>query len=222
MNQSSAPRKLPDKLRILVNEIEAKAGCAICWEQDENLEGECWSNVEKGQPIIKYRKFTEHGAAHELLHLKLGLSGIPKCYYLGNLNLEFSAMSMLENVVHHLVIFPQLRQLGYDADERGSIRKQLNQVRQKKFDRIADEPDLKAMFSMFYARAQMDTKDLDLQAKVQRVFADERLQLCRALGEKVIEVIRSRDLSKNQEAYAVLEEAIGVLGLSDTITIEYP
>jgi hypothetical protein len=115
MNQSSAPRKLPDKLRILVNEIEAKAGCAICWEQDENLEAECKSNLEKGQPIIKYRKFTEHGSAHELLHLKLGLSGFPMCYYLGNLNWEFSAMSMLENVVHHLVIFPQLRQLGYDA-----------------------------------------------------------------------------------------------------------
>ncbi len=222
MNQSSAPKKLPDKLIVLVDEIEAKAGRPICWKQDEGLPAEMGANLVGGNPTISYRNFSESGAAHELLHLKLALSGFPRLICPEIMDPTMQAMIMLEGVVQHSVIFPKLRQLGYDDDERRAIRKQLNLVQLEGLDRIANEPDLRAMFSMLYVRTLTDCEDLSLHAKLQRLFSDERLQICRVLGEKVIEVIRSRDLSKNQEAHAVLEEAIAVLELSDTITFEYP
>ncbi len=220
MNQSSAPKKLPDKLMVLVNEIEAKAGHPICWKQDKNMGGEMSADVVEGYPTISYRNFTESDAAHELLHLKLTLSGFPRLRCAANMNLTIQAMIMLQGVVQHTVIFPQLRELGYDADESGGIRRQLGGLREENINRIVNEPDLRTLYSMLYVRAKIESKDPDLMAELQSLFTDERLQGCRTLGEKVIKILRMRDLKNHQEAYAALTEAIAVLGRSDIVTIE--
>jgi len=222
MNQSSLLDKLPDKLKNLVNEIEAKAGCKIRWEQDKDLAGKMWSNVEGVVPIVKFREFTESGVAHELLHLKLMLSGFPQFICFDDDPRIELTVQMLIGAIQHPVIFPQLRQLGYKDDESEAIQKQLIHFRRDDFDSLANDPVLKAKASMFYVRSLIDTKDLDLQTKIQGVFTDNRLQVCRTLGEKVIKIIRSRDLSKTQETFHVLEEVIAVLELSDTLTVEFP
>ncbi len=215
------PLQLPDRLEIIVREIEAKAGRPICWKLDENLPGAMYNNVWKAQPTIVYRDFTEEGAAHELLHLRLTYSGFPTLLCDGNLPLAMQVMETLLGAAQHIVIFPQLKEWGYrpyEVQSRG-IRKQLAQLKEEDFDRVSSEPEVRALFSMIYVRAFLESEDAEVQAEAERIFGEPRLEACRALSKSVIEILRGRNLRNNLDAYSALTEAIRVLGQSDHIEV---
>lgn len=216
------PFQLPDRLVSLVTEIEARAGRPIRWKEDKNLFGAMYSNVWKGQATIVYRDFTEEGAAHELLHLRLTYSGFPTLSCDGHLHITKQVMDMLLGAAQHIVIFPQLKEWGYnphEAESRG-IRKQLAQLEKEDLDRVSSEPDIRALFSMIYVRVFLECEDAKTQSEAERIFDDPRLQPCRALAKSVIAIFRAWDLRDNLEAHSALNEAIKVLGQSDHIEIE--
>jgi hypothetical protein len=224
MDHGIIPCKLSAKLENLVRELESKAGRPICWKHVENLGGAMHSDVLEGCPIIEYRAFTEEGAAHELLHLHLAYDGFPRLLCEENMNRARRTMVMLQDTTHHLVLFPKLKEWGYDpcAEETKGIERQLEQFREEDFARISSEPDLRALYSMVYVRAWIESEDPKLQARVERIFADGPLQECRTLGKTIIKILRARNLSNNQEAYMTLSEAVQVLGQSDYIEVQYP
>ncbi|MCK4911393.1 MAG: hypothetical protein KAR83_07110 [Thermodesulfovibrionales bacterium] len=80
--------QLPKHLRFLQNKIESMSGTPIIWNKSNSLEGMMSSNLDNNNPIIHYQEFTEAGAAEEMLHLELTLSGIPKLSCKDHLNIS--------------------------------------------------------------------------------------------------------------------------------------
>lgn len=221
MTCCAIPQKLPDKLTDLIREIEARAGRPISWKKNEEVGGEMHSNLLEGSPTIVYRSFTEEGAAHELLHLRLMLAGFPRLECAENLHITRQVMIMLEGVFHHSVIFPQLKEWGYDpcvAETRG-IGSQLDKFKEEDFERASRERELKALYSIVYVRGLIDSNDANLYERINKVFGDERLQASRHLGQNIIHLLDSHDLNNHAEARSALQHAIEILDLNDQIDV---
>lgn len=221
MTRCAIPQKLSDKLNDLVREIEARAGRPISWKKNEELDGEMYSNLVEGNPTIVYRSFTDEGVAHELLHLRLILTGFPRLECPENLHITRQVMIMLEGVFHHSVIFPQIKEWGYDpyVGETRGVRSQLEKFREEDFERASRERELKALYGMVYVRGLIDSNDTNLHEQINKLFGDDRLQASRHLGQKIIHLLHSHDVNNHAEARSALHHAIELLDLNDQIDV---
>ena len=212
---------LPPHVRALQSEVEDLAHSPVRWESSSKLGGAMRLNIESGTPVIRYREFTVAGAAEELMHLKLGFSGIPRLSCPQNLHLVAQAATMLENALHHHIIFPELEELGYDPkrSECEGVTKQLDVISSADYSRIETKLALQAMFAMVYARAKLYCDDADFSARVDTIFQTVLLKNVRCAGEKVFTTIRRQSSCEAQACRPTFQSGLSALGIANHVSI---
>ncbi len=63
---------LISEVDILRQEVEELAKTPITWRHVDDLGAAMSATISNGKPIIRYKHFSQAGAAEELLHLRLG------------------------------------------------------------------------------------------------------------------------------------------------------
>ena len=212
---------LPLKLQELVLEVEALAKASVSWECLPEIDGLMSSAIQDGVPTIRYREWSEAGIAEELMHLRLMLSGV-QLSFPGNRDLVGRTATMLQNVVHHHVIFPVLAKWGYQPTiaECNGISKQLSTLENSNgLDRAKSDTELEALMAIVYARGQLDCGAPDVMARLDSIFSAGALSNARQIGNRVASAIRGQTEISPEACLKTLVECLNVLGLSNVITI---
>lgn len=212
---------LPLKLQELVVEVEALAKATVSWECHPEIDGLMRSAIQDGIPKIWYREWSEVGIAEELMHLRLMLYGV-QLSFPENRHLMAQTATMLQNVVHHHVIFPVLANWGYQPSiaECNGISKQLSTLENSNdLDRATSDTDLEALMAIVYARAQLDCGTPDVIARLDSVFSADALSNARQIGNRVVSTIRAQTEISPEACLKTLGQCLDVLGVSNVITI---
>ncbi|MCF8130908.1 MAG: hypothetical protein K9N10_20545 [Deltaproteobacteria bacterium] len=172
---------MPEPIQKIKNDIEDLSGASVRFKEDSGIQGAMKSEIEKetGRAIIIYqneRKLCEGGVAEELMHLNLGYSGYPRISCPTNKKQACQAACILENVLHHSIIFPQLESLGYNPrdSEYSPVINSLDKIETADLKRLSDEPHLRAMFAVAYVRSKLFCQD-DIQLQ-ERTGGDREAQ----------------------------------------------
>jgi len=122
--------ELPEPIQKIKNDIEKLSGAPVLFKEDSGIDGAMKAEIGNGtgRPIIIYqneKKLCDGGVAEELMHLYLDYSGYPRISCPPNENLARQAAVILQNVLQHSIIFPQLESLGYNPrdSEYSPVRK---------------------------------------------------------------------------------------------------
>ena len=216
-------RRLPSHLEDLQAEVEGLAGAPVRWEFSQDLSGAMCAAIEDG-PVIRFREFSEGGAAEELMHLKLGFSGFPRISYLSSLPWVKDVATMLQNVVQHHMFYPQLEKWGYEPTqtECQGIKKQLDVLESFDLSRLQREPHFQASFAMVFVRTKLDCRNDDVSARLDAIFSREELKRARTVGEEVISTVRQHVGNSPVEYRTTVEKCLSKLGVRDKVTFERP
>lgn len=212
---------LPPHIQTIQDEVEKLAHSSIRWELDPNLDGAMLSNIENSVLVIRYRDFTDAGAAEELMHFKLIFSGFPRLLCPQNCPFVSRATKILENTLHHHIIFPELYKLGYDPkrSECEGIARQLKILSSADYSRLEKDPGLQAMFAMVYARAKLHCDDSNLVANVDTIFQAGLLKNAHNAGEIVVTTIRGQSNFEAQALRTTLLSCLSALGIADHVRV---
>ena len=223
----SRPRAIEDflllrpQLQALLVEVETLAQASLCWDGSSEIGGAMCSLIENGVPTIRYRELSEAGVAEELMHLRLALFGL-QLSYPANRHLIAQTATLLQNVVHHHVIYPVLIEWGYQPSisECKSIAKQLLALEDSSdLARTTTDPELEALMATLYARGQLDCGDTEVISRLEHVFSAEALNGARQLGNRLISSIQNQTDPTPGACRETLVACLKVLGLSNMITI---
>lgn len=212
---------LPLNLQELVAEVEALAKAQVSWECLPEIGGLMSSAIQDGIPTIRYREWSEAGIAEELMHLRLMLSGV-QLSSPENRHLVARTATMLQNIVHHHVIFPVLTEWGYQPSiaECNGISKQLSTLENSNdLDRAKSDTELEALMAIVYARGHLDYITPDVVARLDSIFSADALSNARQIGNRVALAIRGQTEKSPEACLKTLVECLIVLGLSNVITI---
>ena len=215
MADTAKPILNPD-IDAIREEVEQLAGKTILWEADADLEARMRATLEAdtGQLRITYREFSQDGALEELLHLRLRLRGCPRLDCHPNLGLTTQTHRIIEGIVHHQVVFPEIHALGYRPNEDNGILMMLNELTSSTdLDRVTDERGLEALMAMTYTRSRLDTDSEDIQRRYDDFFSDSRLHEAKTLGERVCHIVLSRASNQPDAIRDVYEQCIEALGV---------
>lgn len=195
-------------------EVEQLTGEAIEWRTDPDPKSRMRSTLRNGlYPQIWYRDFSQEGALEELLHIRLRLKGCPSLACHPNAKLTTQTRQLLENVVHHQIIYPEIRQMGYEPSEDSGIAEMLEGLIATDLSRIAKEPPLQALFAAAYVRSRLDTDSKDIHRQYDAFFSDYRLGDAVALGNQACEIILNRRSDESGAIRDVYERCIDALGI---------
>lgn len=207
-----------------MQEVERLSRLAVRWEVSPDNAGAMSSTVEDGVPVIRYREFSEGGAAEELMHLRLTLSGMPRLSFPAGLSFVGQTATMLQNTVDHHVIYPELARWGYDpwASECRAIAKQLDGLDGlEPMDpiRLQSEPQLNALVSMVYARARLDCRDTSILDRLDSVYSRVEFLSARNIGEQIVSTIREQGSPGPKACREIIAKCLEILDLENAITI---
>jgi len=216
-NQQGA--KVSLKCSNLIDEIEARAKAKIVWECCPDILGKMSAAIKDGVPTIQYRERSEYGTLEELMHLQLMYSGV---YLSSDTNDKYvqQAMTMLQNIVHHHVIFPTLIDLGGEPsiNECVGISKQLSQLEDSNdLERTSSDRKLEALMAIVYARGQLDCGNDDTMAKLSDIYSKSALSNARRLGEEIASLIQLQADLSSHACRKTLAECLKRLGLTEDI-----
>ncbi len=156
------------------------------------------------------------------MHLQLMLSGV-NLSYPTNRHLIAQTAIMLQNIVHHHIIYPVLTGWGYQPSitECKGIAKQLSILEKNptNHDRARTDPELEALMAIVYARGQLDCGAPDIMSRLDNIFSAGALLNARRLGNQVTSVIQKQTDPSPNACREILGECLGILRLSNMITI---
>ena len=212
---------LPPLLQELAQEVGHLARVSIHWKESPDIAGAMSSAIEDGVPVICYRAFSEGGAAEELMHLRLTLSGMPRLSFPAGLSFVGQTATMLQNTMDHHLIFPELAKLGYDpwSSESRGVAKQLDGLNLIDSSRLQSEPQLNALVSMAYARARLDCRDTSVLEQLDSVYSGIEFLGARKSGEQIVSAVLEESSPRPESCRATIATCLGILGLSNVVTI---
>lgn len=212
---------LPDKVEKLVKEVEKLTGTSIKWEEADTLRGRMSNDLVDGAPTIRYREFSIGAAAEELLHLKLRLSGYPRLKCPENLNITRQVMDMLQNVIEHQIIYPELESIGFKPrkTQASAVLKQFKQLSEVELGRLSKEPELRALFAIVYVRANVECDSDSLKKKLDSRFSHDRLKSVKNMAKELILTIQTSELLTRKDFITTAQRCLSILSLSHQIGI---
>ena len=157
------------------------------------------------------------------MHLKLAYSGYPQIFCPGNEKLACQAACILENVLHHSIIFPQLESLGYNPrdSEFSPVKHSLDQMEIADFERLPNEPYLRAMFAVAFVRSKLfRSDDIQLQERTDRIFGNADLVRVKEMAQRVMEKVKNLPEESKAEYIETLDHCLSELKLSDIVPME--
>ena len=220
--------EFPEPIQKIKNDIEELSGVSVRFKEDSGIHGAMKAEIEKGtgRPIIIYqneKKLCVGGVAEELMHLNLGYSGYPRIFCPGNEKHACQAACILEHVLHHSIIFPKLESLGYNPrdSEYSPVKNSLGKIKTADFNRLPDEPYLRAMFAVTYVRSKLFCQnDIQLQERTDQIFEDDDLVHVKKIAQEVIEKVKNLPGKSKAEYMETLDHCLFELKLSDIVSIE--
>jgi len=220
--------ELPQPIEQIKNDIEKLSGAPVRFKEDSRIHGAMKVEIENGtgRPIIIYQsenKLCEGGVSEELMHLNLGYAGYPRIKYLGNEKHAAQAAVILDNVLQHSIIFPQLESLGYNPrdSEYSPVKNSLDQMEIADFTRLRDEPYLRAMFAVAYVRSKLFClDDIQLQERTDQIFESAALVHVREMAQEVIGRVKNLPGKSKPEYIETLDHCLSELKLSDIVSME--
>jgi hypothetical protein len=217
MTRPSLPRLIED----LETEIMGLFGHDVLWEHDPSLGGAMSSSVVDLTPCVRYRDFTEAGAAHELLHLRLLGSGFPQIRCYENQRHAWGAATMLSDCLQHAQIFPVLEAWGFRPRETETegVAKQLTTLRTADLPRLSAEFGFVPLLAMLHVRAVVDCGSPDLAADLKSVCPGDLWQRMEQLSSWVLSVLNGVGHPNPDQARVVLEACLDHLGISAVATV---
>ena len=181
------------------------------------------AKIENKIPVVRYREEPPsiEGIAHELLHLKLEYEGYHLLLPPEQDRLISQTAVILQNVMHHHIIFPILERWGYNPrqGECCGTKNQLCILREADFNRLNNEQSLCSLFAMVYVRGMLDCNDINIQENLIHVFDDAMLQGARQMAEFIIQMIGSFVDISAAGYKSALNDCIVCLGLNADIEI---
>lgn len=215
----------------LLTDVERLYNAEIGLHHDPALEGHYYVDLESG--TMYYRdenQLSEVGCLHELFHLKLAKLGCPYAA-LKNKNetdqWRFHIPHFLNDSFEHQLFFPDLVRQGYNpykAEEAG-LKSQLDKLAnldlshsKSSFEQHGNP--MKAFLSIVYARSFLDCKLSDLRNRCISMFSGDYLVKPKAIGEKLVEIVRNYAKDDFGILRTGLGEAIELLEQSEFLQIE--
>lgn len=132
-----------------------KLGHTIKYFIDENLQGEAHNIINGKMCEIRYRsdEKSKHFCItyHELLHLKLVISGYKRLYCddLVDENIDI----LLRDIFEHIMIVPELKKAGCSIDsQKIAIIRRITEIEEGKLD---ENEDLGTLLKIFYIEAKL-------------------------------------------------------------------
>jgi hypothetical protein len=212
---------LPSRLEDLEREVNGLFGQHVTWKQDLSIGGAMICSVERGAPRIKYREFTEEGAAHELLHLRLLGASYPevKCYE--NQRHARGAATMLSNCLQHSQIFPILEDWGYQPrlTESQGLKRQLTTLPTSDLARLLAEFGFEALLAMLHVRALLDCSSSELSADLKSICPPDTWERVERVSTRVLQSIDSTPTAMPAQAELILKTCLDHLGISQVATV---
>lgn len=220
--KSEHPDNLPPKVQELKSMVEKITGETVRWRESKELEGDMGAKLAR-IPLVEYKNYSHSGAAHELLHLKLDLLGFPGIRQKSYNGRAGVALTMLHNLLQHRMFFPQLKEMGFDehAGECKAVKRMFAKLHREDIDvsNIPNEPFLKALFAMLYARTKEHCDKVIFHGLVDEVYAQKYMDLAQAMGEAVLDNIKVTRESTPEHYREVLERCLDVLGIRDHVEL---
>lgn len=129
--------------------------------------------------------------------------------------------TLLANCVHHHLIFPKLDEWGYNPGqcECEGISKQMDAAEITDLTRLANAPQLTALFAMVYARVQLFCNEASVVARVDRLYSSPSLAEAKLLGSQVASIIRECPEASMDAVHSTLRRCVAILRLSNDIEI---
>ena len=159
--------KLPEYIQKIQSVIENFSGTSVVYKLDQTIAGNMMAKIENKIPVVRYREEPPsiEGIAHELLHLKLEYEGYHLLLPPEQDRLISQTAVILQNVMHHHIIFPILERWGYNPrqGECCGTKNQLCILREADFNRLNNEQSLCSLFAMVYVRGMLDCNDINIQ-----------------------------------------------------------
>jgi hypothetical protein len=208
---------LPPAVLDLWRDVELRSGNNIVWRVVTQCAGCMSTHLDGDIPVIECKEYTESGLAEELMHLLMRLDGSPDLWVPPSGPLK-DALEMLGGLREHILIFPKLRQMGYDPSAEEAVEKQLRdlvETHQPEFSRIDQEPCLRAMYAMLYARSLIEICPGALRDECDVVFEKyPELRVCKRLGQRTAETLLKAGSSPD-DAEQALQDCLDTLGIEE-------
>lgn len=185
--------KLPLHIQKLFYEVDSLAESPVCFEYTPQLEGLMSACIQNDIPKINYRDWSEAGLAEELMHLKLMLCGVLLTTKTNNHLIKQTAI-ILQNIIHHHVIFPELVRWGYKPNitECDGVSKQLIVLETNDLNRTATDSDLSALMSLVYARVLIDCGCPHIIARLDNIFSKTSMSKAKYIGINLVSIVRAQ------------------------------
>lgn len=202
----------------LLADVESIAAKEVLLLQNNQCRGRAVSYFnDDGTPVIEYRnQYTEDDLIHELLHLKLWLSGFP------SIQPEGFVKHYLEMMSHHAAFFPIMEQEGIDPKKGNeeSWKSLFQQGRDSNSGIDGDKIQL-ALFALLYAKGKIECHE-ELINRELELYCSEPLVKAKIMGEAVEQELISNDLWDNDVVLRVLRKCLQILNVVGFDVISNP
>jgi hypothetical protein len=225
----SPPIPLSEKASIILDEVESLYGKEVRWQERSDLEGGDMRVLRHTSfPIVQYKNISvvnENGCVHELLHLKLGKLGFPGLKRVDRKDNDRERdvlIVLLNDLFEHALIFPELVQMGYntfEAEDKGT-NTQLTQILKPNFLSSDCSTLLRNYCASLYARVHLECRSQEVIDKCDSIFAQEEFHDSKALGLRVIEIVRQYAINDVSLFRAGLMKCIFALQESEFIQLD--
>jgi len=217
--------ELPEKVMRILRELEAAAGAKVEWRKVDKLSGKMSKDWEDDGPIVLFREYSHEGAAHELLHLLLDVEGFPGISRCNRWSAN-AAGTVVHNLLQHLMIFPRLRELGFDPDTRECTANEslLGNIQDQSAGRFEVESPhhIKAMYASILMRARQHCGVGAVDRINKQMCGIQGIEKIQTLARSVREIIIIGPDSTLDEYGDILDLCIKELSLDDILEARPP
>jgi hypothetical protein len=181
----------------------------------EQLDADAACTVENATPVVCVKTLSHYNIAHELCHLRYRAKGFPSTITLDTArDTWFVSLVCREllSIVEHVLIYPELLELGFDphADVSSSVRN-------SPFGQVGPFPvDVEsAQLVAVYVRVLLESSDEALKTHIRKRYkAHARREMLKA--RKLIKIIQKAELANLESFVRTVHLSIQSLGVRNT------
>jgi len=218
-------QNLPKEVRELKEEIELRIPGEVCFQEsnDQEIQGAMTIKLIAGDLVVFAKDYSHAGAAEELLHAKLGLSGFMNPRPTKPNNIAHQALTILHNLLQHAVIFPELEAMGYPRDdgECKAVARQFTKLAKQELEsaRIEEEPGLLALLAMIYVRARKHCSEAEFHRLTSGLYTQAGYSKAIAMGEGVFSAIDLGAGYTAEQYNETLSRCLDQLGFGEAVQL---
>ena len=219
---------LPEGVLEIQRELEKYAFCRVVWVEDREMRAAMQATWgEDGEtPTVRYSpgRFSHAGAAEELLHLRLDQVGYPRLYRPGANWAVCGAGTLLQNLLQHQIIYPQIRALGLlpGTGECRAASRLIESRLEKSPEDVArcEQYQLVAVTAVIYICSRVYCSPDALPAIDAAMNQIAEVAEARQLGARLLPQFDLNERTTDREYGDRIESIIAGLGLSGDLNIE--